>query len=89
MTACRHNIEHGKLQEKTHMEYFYKEALRKIREVVNILQLYRLVSCGQGGCLEDLQEEDDHHFQEDDHHFHCRRHTMVDQQYAKVLVARG
>ena len=42
MTACRHNIAHGRLQEKTHMEYFYKESLRKIREVVNILHLYLL-----------------------------------------------
>ena len=41
MTACQHNIAHGRLQQKTHMEYFYKESLRKIREVVNILHLYR------------------------------------------------
>ena len=48
MTACRHSIAHGILQEKTHIEYFYKEALRKIREVVNILHLYHsicLMSC--------------------------------------------
>ena len=43
MTACRHSIAYGILKEKTNMEYFYKETLRKIREVVNILHLYHFV----------------------------------------------